>query len=116
MNIQLPATTFFTLVQIAALAATSFAAPGDEHWDDRFGPPGVNGEVKILTTVGDDIYVGGDFTRAGSIPALNIARWNTLEHKWYALGAGTDGTVLAIVADGDNICVGGQFAHAGPAD
>jgi hypothetical protein len=86
---------------------------GDENWDAGFGLPGVNGEVKAIAVSGDDIYIGGDFTRAGSLFAGRIARWNRKTHRWSALGSGTDGTVMTIVVSGENVYVGGSFDLAG---
>jgi hypothetical protein len=79
----------------------------------------VSGEVKVLAVSGEDVYVGGDFQRAGDLEVNNIARWNTRLHRWYPLGEGTSfnlgvtGEVLAITVSGDQIYVGGQFTHAG---
>lgn len=41
-----------------------------------------------------DIVVGGDFTSAGGVPALNIARWNG---SWSPVGTGTTNPVLALL-------------------
>ncbi|NTV62570.1 MAG: carboxypeptidase regulatory-like domain-containing protein [Oscillochloris sp.] len=37
---------------------------------------GVDGEVYALAAVGDELFVGGSFSRAGGYPASNFARWD----------------------------------------
>src|SRR5688572_25805417 len=44
-------------------------------WDPRFAlPPGVNGEVLCMATVGTDLYLGGRFTRVGGLATGGLAR------------------------------------------
>jgi trimeric autotransporter adhesin len=50
---------------------------------------------------GPALYVGGNFTEAGGIPALNMARWDGRE--WFPVGEGMGGTevrALAVYDDG----------------
>jgi len=54
----------------------------------------------------NDLYVGGDFTMAGNIPANYVARWNGAQ--WDSVGKGTNGEVLAFVVDTIN-----DFLYAG---
>lgn len=70
-----------------------------------------DGLVRVLHSVGDDIVVGGAFTRIGGVAANRIARWHA--GTWTALGAGLDGTVAAIDGQGDDLVVGGAFSLAG---
>jgi hypothetical protein len=105
---------------VSFLSFCSLHAQNDaQYWDVRLAPPGVSGEVKVLAVSGEDVYVGGDFQRAGDLQVNNIARWNTRLHRWYPLGEGgsfnlgVTGEVLAITVAGDQIYVGGQFTHAG---
>lgn len=37
---------------------------------------GFDGQVYAIAIHGTDVYVGGEFTQAGSVPALNVARWD----------------------------------------
>jgi len=69
--------------------------------------------VNSLVTVGDDLYVGGSFKRAGGVTAANIARWNMPTGQWSSVGSGVDGPVLAMDVDGSTLYVGGYFAEAG---
>lgn len=85
--------------------------PGDEAWDDRFGPPGINGPVYALAVVGTELYIGGKFTIAGNALATNIARWDGT--SWYAVGDGVSGPVYVLAVDGNTMYIGGQFLSAG---
>lgn len=75
------------------------------------GVPGVNGKVTQLHTDGTNIYVAGEFTVAGNIPALNIARWDG--GAWHPLGAGIGGAIKSMVVTGGQVFVGGNFNNAG---
>ena len=83
-------------------------------WSDVGG--GVpNGVVYALALGGSDLYVGGQFTQAGTLVTSNIARWDGA--AWHKLGVAgvTQGFgsaqahVRAIAVDGANVYVGGLF-------
>jgi hypothetical protein len=74
---------------------------------------GVNGTVWALAVRGNRLYVGGEFTMAGEVPANGIAVWKDSSKTWMPLGQGVNGTVRAIVASGKNLYVGGTFTSAG---
>jgi hypothetical protein len=57
------------------------------------------------------LYVGGLFTNAGNVPALNVARWDGI--NWSALGSGIPFLVTSMASDGSNVYVGGAFTNAG---
>ena len=74
---------------------------------------GVNNGVGAVALSGaGDVYVGGNFTRAGGMVASNVAKWNGT--SWSALGAapgyGLSGYVnaLAVSVSGE-LYVGGYF-------
>jgi hypothetical protein len=91
------------------------------------GGAGVNGQVRAVVVKGDDVYVGGWFTKVGNLPVNHIAKWNSLTNTWSALGASpgargngvgvegcgggycTSGAVLALGVSGDDLYVGGAF-------
>jgi hypothetical protein len=104
------------LLIMGCLLTSRAIASGDENWEG-FGIPGVDGEVDAMAVDGNDIYIGGSFRNAAGIYVGGIARWNTVEHRWYPLGdggyPGVDGSVLAIAIRGDEIYVGGEFTVAG---
>ncbi|MCP4358769.1 MAG: DUF11 domain-containing protein [Chloroflexi bacterium] len=75
-----------------------------------------NGTVYALATGGSDLYVGGQFTQAGSLTTNNIARWDGA--TWHPLGVagvtqGLGGSnpphVRAIAVNGNDVYVGGLF-------
>jgi peptidase C25-like protein len=79
---------------------------------------GVNSTVLTLTTMGTDLYVGGNFNTASSSTQLNvstknIARWSTTESTWSPLGSaaqnGVTSAVMSLAANGTDLYVGGSF-------
>ncbi|MFZ1459841.1 MAG: fibronectin type III domain-containing protein, partial [Ignavibacteria bacterium] len=72
---------------------------------------GFNGRVNSLAVNGNDVYAGGEFTSAGGVSAINIAKWNGT--NWSALGSGLNGTVRSIAINGNDIYAGGYFTTAG---
>lgn len=95
--------------------AATPAAAGDEFWDGRFGFPGIEGAVyAVAVAANGDLYVGGDFTKAGGVDASHIARFDG--ERWHPLGAGVDRRVRAIAIHGETVYVGGDFDVAGHLD
>ncbi|NUO80372.1 T9SS type A sorting domain-containing protein [candidate division KSB1 bacterium] len=76
---------------------------------------GVDASVNTIAFASNgELYVGGSFTKAGSVNAKGIAVWNGA--SWSALGSGITGalqSVYAIVSNGDEIYIGGRFTAAG---
>jgi Rax2 C-terminal beta propeller domain/Secretion system C-terminal sorting domain len=72
-------------------------------------------QVAAIAISGSDVYVGGNFTEAGGLPANNIAMWDGT--KWSSLGTppndGIDNSVYALALSGTDLYVGGLFANAG---
>jgi trimeric autotransporter adhesin len=86
----------------------------DDSWSALFGGSGGNGldgAVNTIVISGTDMYVGGEFTRAGPTAANYIAKWNG--SSWSALGVGVDFHVLALALQGNTLYVGGRFTSAG---
>jgi hypothetical protein len=75
------------------------------------------GNVYALAVVGNEVYVGGNFTSAGGVSANRVARFNTLTNTWSALGTGSSngvfGNVGALAVVGNEVVVGGGFTSAG---
>ena len=85
------------------------------------GGNGVNGLVRALVVVGNEVYVGGNFSQVnvGStpVPANNVACFNLQTNTWRALasstGNGVNGQVSALAVIGDTLLyVGGTFTEA----
>lgn len=85
-------------------------------WSDDFTVPGViKGIVYTMTSDGINLYVGGDFTTAGSEIAYNIVKWDG--SSWSSIGEGLEngvnGSVYALTAIDGKLFVGGNFTKAG---
>lgn len=90
----------------------------------RCGSSDCSGDVYALALIGDDLFVGGDFDKAGKeltttpyqdvVVAHSIARLNLPTNRWYSLGGdvvgGGDQEILALSAAGTDLYVGGNFA------
>jgi hypothetical protein len=72
---------------------------------------GVNNRARVAATVGSDVYLGGDFDRAGDISVNRITRWDG--SVWHDVGGGIDGQPRAMVAIGSDVYVAGDFMQAG---
>ncbi len=73
------------------------------------GTVGLTGAVQGLAAIGDDLFVGGIFDRAGQVPVSNVARWNQADEAWSSLGDGLDSVVEALGVFQDLLFVGGDF-------
>jgi hypothetical protein len=116
---------------VAALAAATLAitaapaAPAGPDlswysWKSIYGTgelPLSNGYIYAMKSVGDDLYLGGDFIDFAGINAADrLVRWDGSEQEWQAIGsvgegdgAITDGSVKAIEVSGNTIYIGGDF-------
>ena len=76
------------------------------------GVNGLNSNVNALAWGSDDLlYVGGNFTFAGSASANRIATWDG--SNWGTLGGGVDSGIFEMAFDGaGNLYVAGQFTTA----
>ncbi|HAS47621.1 MAG TPA: hypothetical protein DCS93_44500 [Microscillaceae bacterium] len=70
----------------------------------------VNGTVNAMAIDNaGNVYVGGEFTQAGTIAVNNIARYSPTD-GWSALGSGTNGPVNAIdINTSGALTIGGSF-------
>jgi hypothetical protein len=76
---------------------------------------GLDNEVFALAVYGDDLYVGGEFSKTfdGSVTELNnVARYDTSSGTWHALpDKGLNNSVQALTFSGDELYVGGDFSR-----
>jgi trimeric autotransporter adhesin len=61
--------------------------------------------VHAIAVSSNNVYVGGSFSTAGGVSALNIARWDGT--NWYALGNGPGGVVASITVRTDGVYAAG---------
>ena len=92
---------------------------GDERWQDGLGlPNGTDGRVCAVVQVGSDIYIGGEFTVVGNVPANGVAKWNGTTWSVPGTGAAVVSRVnivaLAAAANGD-VYAGGEIEQGGGA-
>lgn len=78
--------------------------------------PGTNGTVyaMLYDNATGSLYIGGDFTMVGTVPANRIARWDG--STWSALGTGMNNTVRALSFTpftGTSVVAAGDFTVAG---
>ncbi len=67
------------------------------------------GEILAMVALGEDLYVGGSFVRAGGVPALRVARWDGRE--WFAM-QGFDGDVHALAVLDGTVYAAGVFGSS----
>src|ERR1051325_902541 len=115
-----------TAIAFTVVAALSGAAaaqcPG--QWLEGQSVPGVNGYVYAMAWADPDgpgplppvLAVAGNFTVAGSTPAINIATWDGTD--WSAVGAGVRacGGVRALAALNGELVAGGQLLPGNPSN
>ena len=75
------------------------------------GSLGMGPMLFAIAANGNDIYAGGDFSRAGTLSASGVAKWDGT--TWSALGSGVDDVVYAIATSGGNLYAMGRFVTAG---
>ncbi|MBI3501395.1 MAG: T9SS type A sorting domain-containing protein [Bacteroidetes bacterium] len=66
--------------------------------------------VYCMTMFNGELYVGGLFSKAGGVPANNIAKWNG--STWSAVGTGTSSYVYALCVYKNELYAGGIFVYA----
>lgn len=82
--------------------------------DDWHAIPGINsGDQYEVRTVATDsagnLYVAGNFTSVGGVPATDIARWDG--SAWHAMGAQLDSAngIYSLACHGTEVYAGGEF-------
>ncbi len=99
--------------------AGNIGAIGVARWDGTNWSP-VGGGISAtsfkpavygLAYDGTSLYVGGNFTMAGSVSANNLAQWDG--QSWSPFGTGPNSTVHGIAVYGNELFIGGNFTSAG---
>jgi len=73
--------------------------------------------VYALAAVGNNVYVGGDFSAAGTAKTAAIARWDAVLNRWQTMndGLSAEASVKALAILDGSVYVGGHFVSAGDA-
>ena len=108
-------------ILLAFLGCSITAFAQSLRWDSRFTTPGgTNGAVKACAIFDDGsgpaLYLGGNFTQAGSASSPSVAKLGS--HGWEALGAGLGGgevSALKVFDDGSGpkLYAAGTFSALG---
>jgi hypothetical protein len=108
----LSSTTIAGYVEACSHWETASELPGNENWQSGFVlPPGVDGPVTAFAVMGSNLYVGGEFERAGDLVVNGLAKWDG--SNWHSVANGVHGRVNALAVSGTNLYVGGWFDSAG---
>lgn len=112
---------FQVVIQAPNMYATNIARWDNSRWSglsSDMKSNGLDGPVYALSTRGDALYIGGDFSEAFVVHELsvetweveNVARW---QGGWFALGDGVNDWVFALAVHGNDVYAGGLFDMAG---
>lgn len=69
---------------------------------------GADGDVHAVAVFGGALFLGGNFSRVGGVPAENIARWDGA--SWKSVGWGTNGPVRTLAVFDGILIAGGEFS------
>jgi trimeric autotransporter adhesin len=104
---------FFT--RVGTTSASRIARWDGTNWNPL--AEGLSGAFNGLSVVaraikaqGNNVFIGGSFATAGTLPVENIAMWDGA--NWQTMGYGVDSTVSAIDVDSSEVYVGGSFTNA----
>ena len=81
---------------------------GIAGWDWVGLGNGVNGTVKAMLIHNNKLYVGGEFTMAGMVPAKNVAVYDLITNQWQSIG-NLDSMVNSFAVYNNDIYAGGRF-------
>jgi len=73
-----------------------------------------NPYIKVIRVVGDNVYVAGNFSVIGNVPANNVAVYNTTTCVWTALGEGVPGIANALEVIGTDVYVSYDYKGSHP--
>jgi RHS repeat-associated protein len=87
---------------VAKLVGTNWVQVGDTF----------SGYIHAIASIGDNLYVGGEFTNASGNPTAGFVA-QLSGTNWIPLGQGINGTVRALAVWNNQLLVGGEFTQAG---
>ncbi|KAL5596912.1 hypothetical protein BROUX41_006409 [Berkeleyomyces rouxiae] len=79
-------------------------------------PPAITGTNMTINAISvrpesDEVYVGGSFSQAGSLPCPGICIWDTAASQWNQPGISIKGDVFAMLWNSDNSVIVGGSVH-----
>jgi len=85
----------------------------DANWGSMGALNGTDGAINAVAVSGSNVYVAGSFANAGSVAAVNIAKWDGT--SWSALGSASfDAIITALAVDSSgNVYAAGDFTTTG---
>ncbi len=104
-------TPLFRLILPALIATTLIASsayatlPGE--WEGFGGPAGWEAPVAAIIRDGDNLIIGGEFTRINSTDNGYIAMWDST--RYLLLGPGVPGPVYALLSTDSGLVAGGWW-------
>jgi hypothetical protein len=69
----------------------------------------IKGRIDVLEVYADSLYVGGDFSMAGRVPAANLAVFRS--GQWHSVGGGLNGAVHDLLFSNACLYIGGAFTE-----
>lgn len=110
-----PRTSSWLAMLLLAIHTCTAAVPGDEHWDNEFGPAGTSDPLYAIASFNGNIYAGGLLTAAGNTKANFIAGYDGT--NWFALNNGVSGGlnttyIFTLAASATELYAGGWFTNA----
>ena len=101
--------------------AVATAGCSDDNEDDPVGPEGtwswsgfgdgIVGEVYAIEVMGDDIFIGGDFSAAGEERINYVRRWDGT--SWVGMGDGLSWPVYDMIEYNGQLVACGSFGRTG---
>ncbi|GAA5926124.1 hypothetical protein JCM10213_007377 [Rhodosporidiobolus nylandii] len=92
-------------------AASTLLARAPNGQMQQLGATDEGGSIGAICQSEDGaaVFVGGNFTSVGGVPARNIAAYDPSAKAFSALGAGINGEVRALSCNGSSVYAGGDF-------
>ena len=90
-------------------APSLFRSWDGENWTNLDGF--LNGDINAMAASGNNLFVCGTFTAAGSVDAVRIAIWDGSDFRRATTGIGPNGVVSKVIAADDGVYVAGDFTQ-----
>jgi len=110
-NVKIFISVVLTIVISDSLVAQS-AQNSDHRWNLQSSEAGTNGFIDDLAVIGTDLYIVGNFTTVGGVPARRMARLDTQTGTWHGFGdafSASSHFPNRIYAHGTRLFVSGQI-------